>query len=86
MIEHVKTQSFKKLFMRFLIDRKLDSIDQKCLRLIQNQSSIDQNTQIETKILITILIDREIGSIDRNFGKTNFLKNKAIFLQKLLKA
>ena len=31
-----------------------------------------------TKILIAILISQEIGSIDRNSGKTNFLRNKAI--------
>ena len=70
---------FKKLSIRFLIDWKLGSIDQKCF----NWSSINR-ASIETdkgwpKFLIAILIDRKIGSIDRNSGKNKFL-------QKILKA
>ena len=76
---------FKKLCMRFSIDRKLDSIDRKCLRLIQNQSSSDWNGQIQTKILIAFSIGRAIGSIDQKFGKQNFLKNKAILCRKFSK-
>ena len=76
--EHVKLKVFKKLSMRFSIDRKLGLIDQKCLRLIQQRSSTDRNTQNQTKFLIAISIDRETGSIDQNSGKSNFLKNKAI--------
>ena len=76
---------FKKLSIRFLIDWKLGSIDQKCF----NWSSINR-ASIETdkgwpKFLIAILIDRKIGSIDRNSGN-KFLKNQSKFVQKLLKA
>lgn len=76
--EHVKTKDFKKLSTRFSIDRILDLIDRKCLRLIQQQSSTDRNRQRLTKILIAISISRETGSIDQNSGKNRFLKNKEI--------
>ena len=42
-IEHMKTQSFKKLSMRFLIDQKLDSINQK-LHLIDPEA-IEQRSK-----------------------------------------
>ena len=44
-IEHAKTQSFKKLSMWFSIDRKLDSIDRKCLQLIQQWSKWADSNQ-----------------------------------------
>ena len=64
--------------MRFSIDQKIDLIDQKYIRLIQQRSSIDRTRQIQKKILIAISINRETGSIDRKSGKIKFLKNKAI--------
>ena len=68
--------------MQFLIDRKLDSIDQKCLQLIQQRSSTNRNGQIQTKFLITISIGRATGSIDRKSGKIkNQLESK--YLPKL---
>ena len=77
--EHVRNKVFIKLSIQFSIDKKLDSINWKCLRLIQKQSSSDWNDQIQTKILITFFISRETVSIDRKSGKHNFfLKNRAI--------
>ena len=73
-----KLKVFKKLSMWFSIDRNLDSIDRKCLLLIQQQLSTDRNRQNQTKFLIAISIGRETGLIDWNSGKINFLKNKAI--------
>ena len=76
--EHMKLKVFKKLSMRISIDRKLGLIDRKCLRLIQQRLSTNWNTQNQIKFLFAILIGRETSLIDRNSGKNNFLKNKAI--------
>ena len=83
---HVKIR-FEKLFIRFSIDRKLDSIDRKRSDGTNiNQASIETNRGWP-KFLIAILIDRKRSSIDRNFGKKNFLKKEQTsLLQKLLKA
>ena len=82
--EHMKI-IFEKLFIRFLIDRKLGSIDRKCF----NWTSINR-ASIKTdrgwpKFLIAISIYRKTGSIDRNSRKIFFLKKQTSFMQKLLK-
>ena len=84
-IEHVKTQSFQKLSLRCSIDWKLDSINRKCPRLIQKQSSSDRNGQIQTKILIAFSISRATSSIGRKSRKIKFLKNRAVLCRNSLK-
>ena len=60
---------FEKLFIRFSIDRKLDSIDRKCFDGTDiNQASIETDRGWP-KFLIASLIDRKWSSIDRNFEK-----------------
>ena len=61
----MKNKGFKKLFIRFSIDRKLGSIDSTAIE-----------TQSQTKVLIAISISWEISSINRNSGKTKFWKTK----------
>ena len=76
---HMKIR-FEKLFIRFSIDRKLDSIDQKCFDGTNiNQASIETDRGWP-KFLIAILIDRKRILIDPNFGKNNFRKkNKLVY-------
>ena len=81
--EHVKLKVFKKLSMRFSIDRKLGLIDRKCLRLIQQRSSTDRNTQNQTKIF-NRNFDRSRNRFDRS--KKIFFEKQSNFMQKLLKA
>ena len=77
--EHVKI-IFEKLFIRFSIDRKLGSIDQKCFNWTSiNRASIEMDRGWP-KFLIAISIDRKTGSIDRNSGKIFFLKKRTSFV------
>ena len=70
---------FEKLFIRFSIDRKLGSNNQKCFDWTSiNWASIETDKGWP-KFLIAISIDRKIGSIDWNFGKNWFLKNQSKF-------
>ena len=73
-----ENQVFKKLSIRFSIDRKLGSINRKCFDWSSiNRASIETNRGWP-KILIAISIDWKTYSIDWNSGKNKFLKNKAI--------
>ena len=74
---HVKTKVLKKILYTTFDWSKYRFDWSKMLWLIQHQSSIDQNRQKLTKILIAILIGWEIGSIDRNSRKNKILKIKA---------
>ena len=66
--EHVKIR-FEKLFIQFLIDQKLGSIDRKCFDWTSiNRASIETDRGWP-KFLITI-------SINRNSGKKNLKKKK----------
>ena len=67
--------------MQFSIDRKIDSIDQKCLWLIQQQSGINQTMQIQDKILIAILICRETDSVDQKSKKKEFWKTGEFYAE-----
>ena len=83
---HVKIR-FEKLFIRFSIDRKLDSIDRKCFDGTNFNQAWIETDRGWPKFLIPILIDRKRISIDRNFGKSKFSKKEQTnLLQKLLKA
>ena len=74
MTDHVKTQGFKKLSIRFSIDQKIDSIDRKSLSIDPTAMSRSNSKQN----LIAFSIGRDTDSIDRKSGKHNFLKNRAI--------
>ena len=83
---HMKIR-FEKLFIRFSIHRKLDSIDRKCFDGTNFNQAWIETDRGWPKFLIPILIDRKRISIDRNFGKNKFLKNKQTsLLKKLLNA
>ena len=74
----MKLRFFKKLSIRFSIDRKLGSIDRKCFDWPNiNRVSIKTNRS-RPKTLIAVSIDRKIGSIDRNFGKNKLKKKKPV--------
>ena len=76
---HMKIR-FEKLFIRFLIDRKLDSIDRKCFDGTNFNQAWIEIEKGWPKFIIAILMDRKRISIDRNFGKNKFRKkNKPVY-------
>ena len=84
--EHVRNSVLKKTLYT-IFDWSKNRFDcSKMLRLIQNQSSIDWNTQKQTKILIAISIGWKTLSIGRNYGKNSFLKIKAKYCRYSSKA
>ena len=84
--EHVRIKCFKKTLYMIFNWLKLGSIYWKGFDWSSVNWASIKTDRGWPKFLITISIDRKIGSIDRNFGKTNFWKIKANFVQKLLKA
>ena len=89
----MKTQGFKKLSMRFLIDRKLDSIDQKLDLIDRKLYSIDPKA-IEQRSKLSgsnqnfnRIFDRSRNRFDQSkIWKTQFFEKQSNFMQKLLKA
>ena len=89
----MKTQGFKKLSMRFLIDRKLDSIDQKLDLIDRKLYSIDPKA-IEQRSKLSgsnqnfnRIFDRSSNRFDRSkIWKTKFIEKQSNFMQKIFKA
>ena len=85
MTEHVKTQRFKKLSMRFSIDQKLDSIDRK-LHLIDLDAIEQRSKRSGSNQNFNRIFDRSSNSFDRSkIWKTQFFEKQSNFMQKLLK-
>ena len=82
----MRIKCFKKLSIRFLIDRKLGSINRKCFDWSSINWALIETDRGCRKFLIAISIDRKIDSIDWNSRKNRFLKNQRNFVQKPLKA